>query len=367
MYPWNFTPRHIAGNPVEILLHAWHPAYSRWFFRDIVVNVCLYIPLGFAAYMVFRGSRMPLLRFYGPVLLGLVLSASMELAQLYTPSRDTSLIDLITNVIGSAAGVAVAVLFEKMAGPIPRRSRPFRVDRAALMLVFCWLAWLLFPFFPVLGMFVLIRKVAAFVAAPLFVPLPVLSAAAIWFAAGLLLASAGIRLVKPLLGLSVLAVPAQLLIVERQPVPSDLLGAIAGFFLFALRPEAKPITKTEAWAFLAVVAIRGFSPFRFAAAAAPFTWIPFAALLNSEWQFATLTLLGKILYYTTAVWLLRKTGMQLWLATAIVAALLALIEATQTHLPGRTPEIMDPLLALLMGFVLFILFRETGTRFRSAE
>ncbi len=305
--------------------------------------------------------------YYAPILLGGLLSAAMELAQLYTPSRDTSLLDLATNVIGSALGVVLAILFDKIAGPLPTRSRPARVDRGALMLVFCWAAWFLFPFFPVLGSFVLIHKISVFARSPLFAPMPFLSAAAVWFAAGLLLASAGLRRSLELLALSILVMPAQLLIAERQPTPSHVPGAIAGFVLFAWRPRMKPVTGMEASAFLAIVVVRGFVPFRFVSAASSFNWIPFGALLVTEWQYAVLVLLEKIFYYTCAIWLLHAAGMRLWLSTAIAAICLSAIEAAQTHLPGRTPEIMDPLLGIIMGFVLFILSRETGRRFRSAE
>jgi VanZ family protein len=352
-------------------VHAWHPAFSRSVLRDAVVNICIYMPLGFIAHFVFGKIRWPLLGLYGPVLLGLVLSTAVELTQLYTPHRDTSLIDVVTNVIGSALGVAVAVLFEKMAGPLPRRSLRIPIDSpispGALMLVFCWAAWLLFPFFFRLSQYELHRRLSVFVYSPAFSLVPFVSAVAVWFTLGLLMTAAGIRRSVALLGLSILAIPAQFFIAERQPAPSDLLGAIAGFLLFAPRPRAKPVTKTEAWAFSVLLVLRGLSPFRFVPASAGFTWIPFVATLNADWQPAILVMLGKICYYASAIWLLRASGMRLLRAAATVAAILAGIEIAQIHLPGRTPETTDPLLALVMGFVLLILSRETGRRFRSAE
>lgn len=77
--------------------------------------------------------------------------------------------------------------------------------------------------------------------------------------------------------------------------------------------------------------------------------------------------LEKICYYSSAIWLLRKAGMRLLHSAIVVAAILAAIEIAQTHLPGRTAESTDPLLAIVMGFLLFILSRETGRRFQSAE
>lgn len=367
LYPWQFAPRQIAGNPLGILLHAWHPQFSRFLLRDIVVNISIYVPLGFAAFFVLREIRRPLLSLYGPVLLGLALSTAVELTQLYTPHRDTNLMDVITNVIGSALGVVLAVLFEKIAGPLPRRSLLVPVDRGALVLAFGWTAWVVFPFFPAPSQNELHRRLAIFAHSPVFAPVPFVSAVAVWFTLGVLIASAGIRRPVAVLGLAILAIPAQFLIAERQPGPPDLLGAVAGFLLFARRPRTQPVTKTEAWAFCAVLVLRGLSPFRFVAESAAFTWTPFAAALSAEWQFAVLVTLGKICYYASAIWLLRASGMRLLHAVTIVAAILAGIEIAQIHLPGRTPESTDPILALVMGFVLLILSRETGRRFRSAE
>ncbi len=308
-----------------------------------------------------------MLGLYGPVLLGLCLSASMEMAQLYTPTRDTSLLDLTTNVIGSALGVVLAIAFERIAWPWRITPREAVVDQSALMLVFCWAAWQLFPFFPVLGIYAPTRKILSLATGPLFSPMSFVSAAAVWYALGLLLTRIGVRNPGKWLAYSVLAVPLQLFIAGRAPTPSDFLGAVAGCLLFAARSRSKAVAATEAWAFLGVVVLRGLSPFRFAPAATAFNWIPFSALLETEWQYAVQVLLEKIFYYTVAIWLLRASGVRLWRAVAIVSASLAAIEALQIHLPARTAEITDPILAILMAFVLFILSRETGKRFRSAE
>ena len=363
MYPWHFAPREIAGNPLGILLHAWHPAPGRFLLRDIVVNISLYIPLGFVAQLVLRKSRAAL---FGPVLLGLLLSTAVELAQLYEPARDTNLVDVTTNVIGSILGVTMAVLFERIARPEPSRAPRMPADRGALMLVFCWAAWLFFPLFPVLGRHELYRKLVVFGHSPVLAPMSLVSTVAAWYVAGLLLSAARIRRSAHLLALSILAIPAQFFVVERQPVPSALFGAIAGFLLFALRPRSTPITKTEAWAFSAIIIFRGLSPFRFVPASATFAWTPFSGMLGMDWQTAILVLLEKIFYYASAIWLLRSAGLRLLNAAGIVAVILAAIEIAQIHLPGRTSETTDPLLAVLMAFVFLILSRETGKQSQSA-
>lgn len=330
----------------------------------MIVNIAIYVPVGFAAHLAFRNARLPFFSFYGPVILGTLVSASVEIAQLYTPNRDTSLLDLITNIAGAALGTVVAMLFQSMAVARPRHAWLVPADRRALMLVFCRAAWLCFPLFPIYGHHELVRKLSVFANSPVVAPVAVLSAAALWYVTGLLLVAAGIRHAPQLLALSTLAVPAQLLIVDRQPEISDLLGAGLGFALFAWRSHTKPVTKAEAWSFAAVIVIRGLAPFHFAPTSAPFTWVPFGGMLEADWQFGVLVMLEKIFWYTTAVWLLASV-MRLRYAIAVVAAVLAAIELAQMRLPGRVAESTDPILAILMGFVLFILSRETGARSRS--
>jgi VanZ family protein len=369
LYPWHFVPPDLTANPFWILLHSSHEMPFRYLLRDIIVNISLYIPLGFAGHLAFRQSRWPAFSIYAPVLLGLLLSTTMELTQLLVPTRDTSIADVVTNVIGSGIGVMLGLVFEAIVARNrwPSRTRNYRVaDRGALILAFCWAAWLLFPLFPALNSFELSRRLALFEHSRLFDPVPLVSAAASWYAAGLLLTAAA-RVPPAWLALTLLVIPSQFLIADRQPLPSLLLGAIVGVVLFLARHRSGAPSKAEAWVFLAVIAVRGLAPFHFVAAPAPFNWVPFVPMLSGDWQSLAGVLLEKTFYYGTAIWLLRASGLK-WMPSVIaVAAVLASIEIVQIHLPGRVPETTDPVLAILLGFVLAILSRETGKRFRSAE
>jgi VanZ family protein len=358
LYPWHFAMPHLAANPFWILVNAWHPDPLPFLFRDVLVNIALYVPFGFAAHAVFRKSRLPGFSIYGPVLLGLLLSVGMELAQLWVPRRETSMIDVVTNVIGSALGVALSVGAEAM---VPRMTvchsltnlKGSGPDQGALLLAFAWAASLFFPLFPVLGTYQPLRKFIVFQHAGLLSGVPFVSSAASWYAAALLLRAAGVRLSRGRLFMTLLAIPAQFFIVERQPLPSMILGAIAGIVLFLLvqRPGRGP-TRVEVWAFLFAIIFRGLSPFRFVTASGGFNWIPFGVTLGGDWQSAYGVLVEKIFYYGTAIWLFSESGVMLVRSVLLVAGVLAAIEITQMHLPGRTPEITDPILAIMMGFVL---------------
>jgi len=361
LYPWRFAPVHLAANPLWILLHSWGPQPLRYLLRDAIVNVALYIPLGFVAHSAFRNSRLPGFGIYGPVLLGMLLSTAMELMQLLEPVRNTSIADVITNVIGTGFGVMAGLLFETLSSnddSVKRRrslESTVAADRGALMLVFGWVAWFFFPLFPAISRFDLSRKLDVFRHAHLIDPVLTVSTAASWYAGGLLLTAAGARISPAWFALTLLAIPAQFFVVERQPLPSLAVGAIAGVVLFAACHRARTPTKMEAWIFLAVILVRGLSPFHFVTEAAAFNWTPFVATLRGDWQSAAGTLIEKLFYYGTAIWLLRAAGLKLARSVIAVAAVLTAIEIVQIHLPGRTPEITDPILAILLGFVLAVL------------
>ena len=63
----------------------------------------------------------------------------------------------------------------------------------------------------------------------------------------------------------------------------------------------------------------------------------------------------KIFFYGTTIWSLRFAGVGLKTATCIVAATLAGVEFLQLYMPDRTPDVTDPLLAVLLGLACHVL------------
>jgi VanZ family protein len=350
LYPWHFVARHLDQNPFQILLHSWHTRVDEFMFRDLVVNVAVYFPLGMAAHLVLLRYGKRWLSLVGPVLLALVLSCSMEMLQIFDPIRYTSLVDVINNVAGAALGVIAGLVFDHIAVPALRTPR----DRSAVSLLFLWAGYHLFPMFPAVGLYGPARKFALFLETPVFDLSMVVGMAAIWFAAGRLLQAVDVRSPARWLATALGLLPAQFFIVERQPTPSGFIGAAAGVALFLVLRNRRGF---EAPLFVLALVVRGLAPFHFEAAASAFSWAPFSGFLESEWRVSILLFLEKSLYYAIAIWLVRASGVRLVRATALVAVVLLGIEVAQRHLPGRTSEITDPLLAVMMGYGLGMMRR----------
>ena len=76
---------------------------------DVVLNLCGFIPLGFVLVALFaeRTSMTRLTRLAATGAIGLTLSFSVELAQAWIPSRSSSYLDLLLNVVGTGIGGAM--------------------------------------------------------------------------------------------------------------------------------------------------------------------------------------------------------------------------------------------------------------------
>jgi hypothetical protein len=146
-----------------------------------------------------------------------------------------------------------------------------------------------------------------------------------------------------------------LFIVGRQPLPAEMAGAIIGTIFFICLGTRTRAAGFAAWVFLAAILLQGLAPFHPSRFPQDFSWIPFRASLESDWQQGIAILLDKVFWYFAAVWLVHDSGVLLRTSAIWVAQLLAAIEIVQIWLPGRTPEITDPLLALAAGAAIWLL------------
>jgi VanZ family protein len=87
------------------------PAKDQWFshsnLMDIAINIIGFAPFGFFLSAWLRQTeRLSALLVFGiTIFLGFCLSLTVELIQAYLPTRDSSLLDVLSNILGTAAGV----------------------------------------------------------------------------------------------------------------------------------------------------------------------------------------------------------------------------------------------------------------------
>jgi VanZ family protein len=359
-YPWQFHATQLSASPLWILLHSWPEALDIFVARDVAVNITLYIPFGAFCFLSMSESRSRLTRFVATLLAAALLSASIEMTQLFDVSRTCSLLDLLCNTTGALIGVLLAATFPAGISSVVQEAETAGALRLSgvMALLYLWAGYELFPVFPALSRTALRSKLTLLFSSGAWPARDFFESLAAWLAVSALLEYlAGPGRLAYLLPLALLAIPLKLFIAQRTMTGSEAAGALLAVACWLIvRKFQRPQLAAGVLSLAAIVAA-GLVPFHWTGAPQSFTWTPFLAMLQAPWETAFLILLQKSFLYGSAVWLLRESGRGWLIGSLLVAVPLAIVEGIQIYLPGRTAEVTDPLMALLLGFSLMLLER----------
>ncbi len=159
-------------NFTEVLTAPLHLTYTAF---DATLNLLSYVPAGLLLGLALRARLGPLPSLLFSLLAGTLLSAGMEYLQMYLPTRISSNMDLLTNMLGTLLGALLAVSISNWTWLFARlirwRSRMFHhggeMDFGLALLVL-WMFGQINPSLPMLGN-VFITEVAR---EPFMVPAP---------------------------------------------------------------------------------------------------------------------------------------------------------------------------------------------------
>jgi VanZ family protein len=88
---------------LELPWDEYHPGLAYW--KDVAINILGFVPLGFF-YSLYLSSVRHTKTVAGlTITLGFVVSLTIEILQAFLPTRDSGVTDLITNTLGTCAGV----------------------------------------------------------------------------------------------------------------------------------------------------------------------------------------------------------------------------------------------------------------------
>lgn len=356
LYPWEFHWHALDASPFKLLLRLWPTQLNRFVWRDLGINILLYIPLGVAACLTLPRRIPASVRIVWATALGGCLSTIIELLQIFDATRMASTFDIACNLAGTAGGaVAAAVFGSQIETALRFRAREWRSAPAASALLVLWVGVQLYPLFPAFSQRALYTHLAALRGAPFSLAV-VPMATAEWLAAALLVEvcfQRGRALKFLCLGL---LLPGRLLIAGGTVSVTDAVAFAAAFVLWRLLPARTPQRYfIAAGLLLAALVFQGLRPFRFAAEAASFRWTPFGGVLGMDQSEGARILARKAFRYGAAVSLFRLAMGGYFRAAALIATVLAALEFVQRWIPGHVPEITDPLLALLLAGGLWLL------------
>lgn len=354
LYPFRFQQPEGGVGPLRHLIQSWAETPGR---GDFVANIFFYLPLGYFGSLALagRGRRLP--RILLVTLAGGLLSTAMELAQYYIAERVSAADDIYANLIGTLLGAIVANLAGERFLWLPLHE--IGANRIPCLLLALWLGYRLYPYVPTIDL----HKYWDALKPVVFHPRPngydLFRYTARWLTIGSLIESFGGPrrgwLLFPLFIAAVLA--ARVLIVGKTLSAAEIGGAaiaLAVWLLLAISVSARIRVGGTAVLLSAYVLAERLEPFRFTSYGGAFGWTPFRSFLYGSLEVNILSFLDKTFLYGALIWLLEKSGLRPGASTILVVTMLFATSWAETHLPGRSAEITDALMALLIGAIMAV-------------
>ena len=158
----------------------------------------------------------------------------------------------------------------------------------------------------------------------------------------------------------------KVMIVDNALKLTDVLGAGVAFAIVVLWLHwNSQRLMIVAVMFASMITALRLAPFEFAAPQRAFGWVPFLGFMRGSVSVDVQSFCEKFFQYGGLVWLLGSRGTRLAAATLLTTLLLLGTSYAETYLPGRSAEITDATMALVIGGV-FALLRRTGLQSENA-
>jgi VanZ family protein len=347
LFPFEFRERGTLGGALHYLL-ATPPGWTDR--GDVLSNILLYIPLGlFGARAL--GSWSAGWRVLAMAILGVALSTGIELTQYFEMSRACELSDVTANLAGAVMGALAEAAV---------RGRVRRTEAFAILVLAAQAGAWLYPYVPSLDVHRYARSLRGALSLAPSDTLEIYKQIVIWLAIALLLeALAGAARARV-----ALPVMAGFVILASFAIPGAAATGphVAGAAL-AMLAWTLALSKTRARAamvaalFAVFVIVDALRPFTFLPSPRPFGWTPFASFISGPRGHASHVFLEKTFTYGALLWLFVRSGLAWLPATLSAAALVMSLRLTQMWLPGRSAEITDVLMVVILAAVMNVLSR----------
>lgn len=357
LYPFRFLPLRPGVGTGEAVLGALLRAPGGR--GDILANLVLYAPLGFALALALQSRLRPLAAAALATLACLLLSAAMEFGQLHVPRRSSSGLDLLLNALGGGAGALLAGWIRpRGAGALPAGGA-VPADSFAALLLGCWLAYRLYPYVPSIDYGEWRASLAPLLRLQDWDPWRALRLAALWLVAARLLAAAWPRLggAVPFAALLLLVLGAAVPIVDRRLGVTEVAAAALALAAWLALARLRQRDAVLLVLLVAAVLAEGLAPYRLLAAPREFGWVPFRALLRGHWGNGLQAVLLKTFLYGGLIWLGLRAGLRGRLVVPAVVLLALGISMAQVWLPRRSADSTDAVIAASAAFLLLLLGR----------
>jgi len=357
LYPFEFHSSS-SNSPILWLLGTWCVPTGR---GDFLANMLLYFPFGLFAVRAFRvppiGARVAI-----ALGVGLALSVGIELAQFYDQGRDSAMADVYANSacppLGAAAG---GILFPFLR----QRSLALSVDRRpfVLLLLCSWLGYRLTPFVPTIDLHKYWTALKPVVLSPALPPLDLFRHAVITLVLAVLLEALldPVRSRMAILVFVPAVLVARVLILDTVLSPAEVAGGAIGVAVYnSLLSKLRFKLQFIAGLFVGIVVMQGLEPFRFSATPHAFGWTPFLGFMQGSVEVNIRSLFEKLFSYGALAWLTVRAGCKFVLAAGLTSGLVLCLRLSQIFLPGRSAEITDVIIVLMLAAVMKLMAEDSA-------
>ena len=340
---------------------------------DLIRNVLLYLPLGFCLMLLLRVRIGGVWAMILATIIGMAVSFSIELAQVYLTIRVPSFMDVMLNTGGTVLGALAGLIWRRLSDLVyvPPTSRNRPSDRSAYVVVITWIIWRLAEFAPgislsrlKLALWPLLEGTFALARVGEFLLWWLVVAQSVFAIARRQRSGEGLLIVIAIVMLG-------RLFFVRQPF--DLSEIVA---LLVLLPSLVLLHKLNGLpqALLLMTVFLGWFmyeqlfPFQMASTVSAFDWWPFVRWFKPDGHIDPSLIMSKLFTYGALIWLFKEIGITLRPAVIVVVTLTCSIEVAHMWLTGRLGSITDPTLALVIGSVMRLISDENKsqrTRFKS--
>jgi len=358
LYPFDFRQHATLLDAFSALIGTWKTPPSS--FGDLVANILLYVPLGYFGVNTFRSSAMR--RTALIVCFGFSLCVVIELAQYYDRGRVTNASDVYLNTFGTALGaIAGGFIGTEFHWPL---LRAMALRPAPALLLAGWLGYRLFPYVPTIDLHKYWDSLKPVIFHPTFPLFEIFRYGVLWLIVAALVEAIAShrrsRLLFPIVLGFVLA--AKILIVSQRLSAAELVGALTAYLVWQLLLVVPSRHRSAAlFAMLgSLVLAQRLAPFHFAETAGHFGLIPFLSFMKGSLETNIQVFFEKFFLYGALIWLMSGTGILLRSSTLITAASLLVTSVLQIYLPGRSAEITDAVMAIIIGGI-FALTTQAAT------
>jgi hypothetical protein len=324
-----------------------------WFtsIGDLLGNIALFFPLGIAAVLFSSSRRHTGTQVGVALLLAFIFSLALQSAQVWLPSRTAALADVLANMVGMTLGMIVATLVAKRA-TAGTHSLSYG-ELIPLSVLVLWLLTESLPLVPTLDWQKVKDALKPLLEFNFSLPKSLMHAAGA-VAAGTALMALRSQPALWLGGALIVVLAAKLIVVHLSLDASALIGAVAGYAGFVSMlclGHSRRIFQTAFWLLLitwTAIEVTPFSPTH----VGTLNIVPFATMLQGSIEIAARGLVRSLFIYSALLWLGHKIGIDARKTLVGLVIWSCFIELVQMGLLGRTADLTEPLLLMLVGWAM---------------